>query len=90
MYQRKPGDGALFTNRKQKDSHPDMRGDFLGLDGNEYEIAGWQKSTRNGDPWWSLKIQPKRAKPDDRRPERGAQPATPAAASNFDDSDLPF
>lgn len=62
MYQKKDGDGALFQNRKEKDSQPDVRGDFL-LDGKTYEIAGWQKATRNGDPWWSLKVQPKRARP---------------------------
>lgn len=88
MYQKKDGDGSLFINGyKQKDSHPDMRGDLL-LDGKEYEIAGWKKSTRNGDPWYSLKVQPKRAKPDDRRPERG-QPVAASAAPEFDD-EIPF
>ena len=94
MYQRKPGDGSLFKNGyKQKETHPDWRGDFLGLDGQEYEIAGWTKSTRNGDTWYSLKIQPKRAKPDDKRPERGAPVGGPNIGSMeapaFDD-DLPF
>lgn len=91
MYQRKSGEGSLFKNGyKQKETHPDWRGDFLGLDGQEYEIAGWTKSTRAGEPWYSLKIQPKRAKPDDRRPERG-QPVAASAAPEFDDDkDLPF
>ncbi len=85
MYQRKDGDASLFNNGyKQKDSHPDMRGDLL-LDGKEYEIAAWKKATRTGEPWYSMKVQPKRAKPDDKRPERGAQPAT----SDFND-DVPF
>jgi hypothetical protein len=69
MYQRKDGDGSLFKNGyKQKDAHPDMRGDLM-LDGKEYEIAGWQKSTRNGEPWYSLKVQPKRARAE-KMPER--------------------
>lgn len=80
MYQRKDGDGALFTNRKQKDSQPDVRGDLL-LDGKEYEIAGWQKATRNGEPWWSLKVQPKR--------ERQQQRPAPQA-DDFQDSKIPF
>lgn len=85
MYQKKDGDGALFQNRKQKDSHPDVRGDFL-LDGKEYEIAGWQKSTRNGDPWWSLKVQPKRQKP------AGAQRQEPSRQPQNDplDPDIPW
>lgn len=81
MYQRKDGDGSLFQNRKEKDSHPDVRGDFL-LDGKTYEIAGWQKSTRNGDPWWALKIQPKR--------ERQAAPPPPAQQRPTPKEDLPF
>jgi hypothetical protein len=83
MYQRKDGDGSLFQNRKQKDSHPDVRGDFV-LDGKEYEIAGWQKSTRNGDPWWSLKIQPKRQKDVDGYPKNSQQ------HPSSDKSDIPF
>lgn len=99
MYQRKPGDGSLFTNGyKQKETHPDWKGDFLGLDGVEYEIAGWTKSTRDGKPWYSLKVSPKRAKADDRRPERGSHPDPYAGfknkpaetASNNLDEDLPF
>ena len=89
MYQRKDGDGSLFINGyKQKDSHPDMRGDLL-LDGKEYEIAGWKKSTRNGDPWYSLKVQPKRARADDRRPERGSQVMPTTDGDDFNDS-IPF
>ena len=72
MYQRKPGDGTLWENGyKQKETHPDMKGDFMHIDGQEYEIAGWKKATKDGKPYLSLKIQTKRAKPDDRRPERG-------------------
>lgn len=83
MYQRKDGDGALFQNRKQKETHPDLRGDVL-LDGKEYEIAGWQKSTRNGDPWWSLKVQPKREKP------AGAQREPARPAQDPLDTDVPW
>lgn len=88
MYQRKNGDGTLWTNGyKQKDTHPDMRGDFLGLDGVEYEIAGWKKSKQDGTPYLSLKVSPKRAKSDDRRPERGTP--LPQINQEFDDQ-IPF
>ncbi len=60
MYQRKDGDGSLFQNNKQKDTHPDYRGEVQ-LNGQTYEIAGWKKATREGKPWLSLRVQPKRA-----------------------------
>jgi hypothetical protein len=84
MYQRKDGDGSLFKNGyKQKDAHPDMRGELM-LDGKEYEIAGWQKSTRNGEPWYSLKVQPKR-----QRGEQRQQPTTTGRPSPVD-VDVPW
>lgn len=87
-YQRKPGDGVIWENGyKQKDTHPDMKGDFLHLDGTEYEIAAWKKATRDGKPYLSVKVSPKRSK-DDRKPERGA-PA-PKGDPSFDDETLPF
>ncbi len=62
-YQRKDGDGSLFQNtNKQKDTQPDYRGEVL-LDGKTYEIAGWKKARQNGEPWLSLKVQPKRERP---------------------------
>ncbi len=89
-YQRKPGDGTLWENGyKQKETHPDMRGDFLHIDGQEYEVAAWKKATRDGKPYLSLKVQPKRAKPDDRRPERGAGPKETAEGGDFD-MEIPF
>lgn len=88
MYQKKDGDGSLFNNGyKQKDSHPDMRGDLL-LDGKEWEIAGWKKSTRNGEPWYSLKVQPKRAKPEAGKAAT-AQDYAKAKGGDFND-DIPF
>ncbi len=73
MYERKSGDGALFQNRKQNEKQPDVRGNLL-LDGKEYEIAGWQKSTRNGDPWWALKVQLARPKPQQSQAPRQSAP----------------
>ncbi len=81
MYQRKDGDGSLLQNQKQKETHPDYRGSVL-LNGKEYEIAGWKKSTREGKPWLALKVQPKRERP------QAAQAAAPATA-DFND-DVPF
>jgi hypothetical protein len=85
MYERKSGDGALFQNRKQNDKQPDVRGNLL-LDGKEYEIAGWQKSTRNGDPWWALKVQPARPK----QQSQGSQPARGTVQNGAPGDDVPW
>ncbi len=78
--------GALFKNEKQKDTHPDYRG-TINVNGVDFWISAWIKSSKAGQKYMSLSVQPKEAK-DDRRPERGAQPAT-APAGGFDD-EIPF
>ena len=82
-YETKPGSGTLFKNgRKEKDSHPDMRGD-ANIDGTMYEVAAWTKITKGGDKFLSLAIKPKdadRPKPANKRD---------AVKPNSDD-DVPF
>ena len=78
--------GALFKNDKQgNERRPDYTGP-LNVNGTDYWVSAWLKSSKAGQKYMSLSIQPKQAK-DDRRPERGAQPATPA--DEFSD-DIPF
>jgi len=76
-YEMKDGQGGLFRNKKKtNEQSPDMNGD-LKLDGKMYRIAGWTKTTQNGDKWLSLNIQPKEDRP---------APDQPMA----DEEDLPF
>lgn len=76
-YQAKPGTFTLFKNeRKEKDSHPDYRGDGADHDGNPIEVAAWLKKTSAGKTFMSCTFKPKEAKP-------AAKPAP--AADDFDD-----
>ncbi len=62
--------GALFINKDRKtDKHPNARG-TLNVEGVEYWISAWTKTSKAGDKYQSLSIQLKEAKPaTDERPE---------------------
>lgn len=48
-YTPKLGSGSAFKNtRKSKDSQPDYRGDFVGLDGVKYSVALWERQGPKG------------------------------------------
>ena len=48
--------GALFPNdKKQKESHPDYRGN-INVDGAEYWIKGWKKTAKTGMRFLSLSL----------------------------------
>jgi hypothetical protein len=64
----KPGSGSLFKNeRKEKDTHPDYRGDVCLEDGTVLKLAGWVKKTSGGKSFLSLKVEKPReeTRPDD-------------------------
>lgn len=51
--------GALFLNdRKEADKHPDYRG-TINVDGVEYWINAWVKTSKKGDEFFSLAVKPK-------------------------------
>jgi uncharacterized protein (DUF736 family) len=56
--------GALFKNeQRQKDTHADYRGS-LDVDGNEFWLNGWIKTSKAGEKYMSLSVRPKQgAKP---------------------------
>lgn len=61
-YENKEGFGALFRNENRAtDKAPDYRGSFKGLDGVEYDIAGWVKEGKHGK-FLSLKVSHQRAR----------------------------
>ncbi len=56
-YVHKEGNGSLFKNNyKEKENQPDLKGTMTGLDGKEYELAGWHGKTKAGDDKISVKI----------------------------------
>ena len=80
-WEMKDGSGSLFKNRKkEKDSHPDERGDCM-IGGVVYEVSAWVKTTKNGDEFRSLSIKQKREKPDN---------AAPKPKAPISDDDIPF
>ena len=53
--------GALFPiDRKEKEAHPDFRGN-INVDGKEYWIKGWKKSSKAGMKFVSLSVTAKDA-----------------------------
>ena len=47
-FEKKEGSGALFKNNdRQKDTHPEYRGDIL-IDGQDYWLSAWVKEGKNG------------------------------------------
>lgn len=82
-FEQKPGQGAIFKNKKTKDSQPDYKGSLVAdreyKAGDKIELAAWIKTPNSGgEKFVSLAI----GKP---REDKPAQ--THAAASARDDLD---
>ena len=57
-YEQKPGKGAIFKNKdKTSDKHPDYKGKFKDLQGNDIEISLWVNESKGGMKYFSVKIQ---------------------------------
>ena len=51
--------GSLFDNdKKEKDTHPDFTGS-INVDGKEYWLNGWKKTSKAGNRFFSLSVKPK-------------------------------
>lgn len=91
--------GILSKNdRKEKDSHPDHKGQ-INVNGVEYWLSAWIKERRDGSgKFFSLSVTPKDVQPQRQQPpqqRRASAPApapAPQGASGFDDmdDDIPF
>lgn len=97
-YEQRDLSGSIFVNdRKEKDNHPDFKGQCL-IDGKAYWVSGWKKKTGAGKTWLSLafKAKDEAQKPapiedgfeDDPKPQ-GAAPRKAAPKDDFGD-DVPF
>jgi len=81
--------GALFKNeRKETETHADYRGS-LNVDGTDYWVSSWIKTSKNGQKFMSLSV--KRKDGTAERPEQFKAEAKRVFADAFPDSDeIPF
>jgi len=84
-YEQRNNSGTLGRNKnKEKESHPDHRGQAI-VDGVEYWVSAWIKQNgTTGEKFFSLSFQPK-----DVQREPNATPQGGAPHGDFDD-DVPF
>lgn len=81
QYKVKDGDGALFRNEhKETERHADYRGQIF-IDGKEYWLSAWIKTSKAGAKYMSLSAQPKDGGP--------KQKTRMDSRQEFDDS-IPF
>ena len=75
--------GSLFKNdKKTEDRHPDMSG-TINIDGTEFWISGWKKTSKAGTGFISLSVRPKQ--------DQASKPSVPAKKAKEDEwSDLDF
>jgi uncharacterized protein (DUF736 family) len=72
--------GVLFANKdRQSDNHPNAKG-TINIEGVEYWLSAWTKTSKNGERYQSLSVKLKEAAP----PRAAA-----AAPAEFDD-EIPF
>ena len=85
--------GAIFKNeRKEKDTHPDYRGNAR-IEGVDYEISAWVKEAKgSGKKYFSLAIKPKpKAESGYQNPHYSAPtPPTSGNGPHGREEDLPF
>lgn len=78
--------GALFRNdKKQSEKHPDYRGS-VNVDGVEYWVSSWIKTSKRGEKFMSLSFTAKEPAAD---PESLKPVEIPDLAKPFDD-EIPF
>lgn len=94
-YQHREGFGSMFQNKKERDNHPDWKGDAM-FNGNLIEVAGWNKTTAGGKSYISIKVQEKRQSgggggyaPEPPRDNRAPTQSRPASKDDIDD-EVPF
>ena len=81
--------GIISRNeRKEKDSHPDMKG-TINIDGVDYWLSGWTKTKKDGSgKFLSLSVEPKEQKIAAKPAARFAAKQAPTVEDM--DDDIPF
>lgn len=55
-FQPKPNTGVLFQNNGNSDKSPNLKGNVILPDGRKMNIAAWEKTDKNGNIYYSLKL----------------------------------
>ena len=86
-YELKDGQGNLWPNKDEKrtDKSPNVRGK-LKINGVEYELAGWTKTTDAGVKWISISAKVPERRQGSARPSQQAEQQRAA----FEDDQIPF
>ena len=53
QFEQRDNSGALFTNNKKAENHPDMKGKCM-VNGKEMEVAVWKKVSVKGTEFMSM------------------------------------
>lgn len=78
--------GALFKNdKKETDNHPDYRGS-LNVDGREFWVSSWIKTSKKGQKYMSLSVS---AKDENKTSRQEYSDKNQEPAPDFDDG-IPF
>jgi uncharacterized protein (DUF736 family) len=75
--------GALFKNdKKESEKHPDYRGS-INVDGVDYWISAWLKTSQQGTKFMSLSVSPKEQANYAPAPAPARKPSSDAARSRY-------
>lgn len=72
--------GSIFKNdKKEEEKHPDMTGS-LNVNGTDYWISAWKKTSKAGTSFLSLSVRPKQE-----TPRQSSQPTRKTKKDDLDD-----
>ena len=80
--------GAAFRREKKSENAPTWSGP-LNVDGKELEISIWEKTSKAGSEFLSIKVGPP-WKPKEQGSYSAPKPAAPRMTDEADESDIPF
>lgn len=86
-YEQRDNSGSLFVNdKKTTDKHPGWKGSAK-VDGTDYWVSIWVKTTKDGNKWLSLSLDRKEQQA---RKPKPAKEEKAESADDFFEDDIPF